>query len=182
VRIGNTLRIRYFFDYLSEKVNMKKKICELTKEELQSLIDSNTSINAILKQLNVNSNGSGAYKTFKNHCRRLQVSVPFYKNNGNAFIGPKISLNEILVENSTYQNGTRLKKRLVSEGVLEYKCTGKNCKVESEWNGISITLQLDHLNGIHNDNRIENIRFLCPNCHSQTLTFSGKNLVKRRDK
>lgn len=161
---------------------MKKKIVELTKEELQNLIDTNTSINAILKQLDVNSNGSGAYKTFKNHCRRTQVDVPFYKNNGNAVIGPKISLNEILIENSTYQNGTRLKKRLVSEGVLEYKCAGENCKVGNEWNGKQITLQLDHANGIHNDNRIENIRFLCPNCHSQTGTFSGKNLIKRREK
>jgi len=161
---------------------MKKKICELTKTELQKLIDDNTSINAILKQLNVNSNGSGAYKTFKNHCRRLQIDVPFYKNNGNAVIGPKINLDEILIENSTYQNGTRLKKRLVSEGVLEYKCSGENCKVGNEWNGKPITLQLDHANGIHNDNRIENIRFLCPNCHSQTGTFSGKNLIKRREK
>lgn len=158
---------------------MKKKIVELSKEELQELINSNTSINAILKQLNVNSNGSGAYKTFKNHCKRLHVDVPFYKNNGNAVIGPKISLDEILVENSTYQNGTRLKIRLVREGILEYKCYGENCTVGSEWKGKPIVLQLDHKNGIHNDNRKENIRFLCPNCHSQTGTFSGKNLLKR---
>lgn len=160
---------------------MKKKIAELSKEELQKLINDNTSINAILKQLNVNSNGSGAYKTFKNHCRRLEVEVPFYKNNGNLVIGPKISLDDILVENSTYQNGTRLKKRLVSEGVLEYKCSGENCKVGKEWNGKPLTLQLDHKNGIHNDNRRENIRFLCPNCHSQTGTFSGKNLLNRNN-
>lgn len=158
---------------------MKKKISELTKEELQNLIDANTSINAILKQLNVNSNGSGAYKTFKNHCRRLQVDVPFYKNNGNAVIGPKISLDEILVQNSTYQNSTRLKIRLVREGVLEYKCYGDNCKVKNEWNGKNIVLQLDHKNGIHNDNRKENLRLLCPNCHSQTNTHSGKNLLNR---
>jgi len=161
---------------------MKKKICELSKTEMQTLIDNNTSINAILKQLNVNSNGSGAYKTFKNHCRRLQVDVPFYKNNGNAVIGPKISLDEILVENSTYQNGTRLKLRLISEGKLEYKCYGEDCCIVNEWKGVPLTLQLDHKNGKHNDNRIENLRFLCPNCHSQTITYSGKSLIKRNEK
>lgn len=43
-----------------------------------------------------------------------------------------------------------------------------------------ITLQLDHINGINNDNRVENLRFLCPNCHSQTSTYTGKNTKKNK--
>lgn len=58
----------------------------------------------------------------------------------------------------------------------------ENCVIGNTWKGQKITLQLDHKNGIYNDNRIENIRFLCPNCHSQTGTFSGENLIKRKIK
>ena len=57
--------------------------------------------------------------------------------------------------------------------LIAYKC-GK-CPVIDEYNGAKISLQLDHINGINNDNRLENLRWLCPNCHSQTETFAGRN-------
>lgn len=78
-----------------------------------------------------------------------------------------------MVEHSTYTNITRLKMRLVNEQRLEYKCA--LCGNEGMWNNLPLTLELDHINGQHLDHRIENLRFLCPNCHSQTPTFSGKN-------
>lgn len=158
---------------------MKKKISDLSKEEMLKLINTNTSINSILKQLNVNSNGSGAYRTFKNHCKRLEIEIPKYKNIGNGTIGPKIDMNEILIKDSTYQNITRLKIRLINEGLMEYKCSGENCLIKDIWNGKLLVLQLDHINGVNNDNRLENLRFLCPNCHSQTTTFSGRANKKK---
>ena len=78
-----------------------------------------------------------------------------------------------MVENSSYTNINRLKQRLINEGKLEYQCA--LCGNIGEWNGELLILQLDHINGINNDHRIENLRFLCPNCHSQTNNFSGKN-------
>ena len=80
---------------------------------------------------------------------------------------------KILVENSTYANISRLKIRLINEGRLEYKCAC--CGNIGEWQGQKLTLQLDHINGKNNDHRIENLRFLCPNCHSITETYAGKN-------
>jgi hypothetical protein len=50
-----------------------------------------------------------------------------------------------------------------------------NVKINGEWNGQPLKLQLDHINGINDDNRLENLRFICPNCHSQTITYAGKN-------
>lgn len=83
-----------------------------------------------------------------------------------------IPLPEVLVENSTYHRGN-LKNRLIKYGLLENKCS--ICKCGPDHNGLPLTLVIDHINGIHNDNRIENLRILCPNCHSQTDTFAGRN-------
>lgn len=81
------------------------------------------------------------------------------------------SLEDILVENSNY-GSHHLKQKLLSKNILENKCY--SCNNKGEWCGKKLSLQLDHINGINNDNRLENLRLLCPNCHSQTETFSGK--------
>ena len=64
-------------------------------------------------------------------------------------------------------------RSLINENRLEYKCA--ECGNRGEWLGKPLSLQLDHINGKNNDHRIENLRFLCPNCHTQTDTYSGKN-------
>ena len=84
----------------------------------------------------------------------------------------KLSLDEILIKDSAYTNTTSLKNRLVKEKILKYKCN--ECGI-SKWRGNNISLQLEHINGNNSDNRISNLCLLCPNCHSQTSTFAGKN-------
>lgn len=65
----------------------------------------------------------------------------------------------------------RIKKFLIESGYFTYECSF--CHI-SEWSGSKLSLELDHINGIHDDNRIDNLRLLCPNCHSLTPTFSCK--------
>jgi len=50
------------------------------------------------------------------------------------------------------------------------------------WNDKPLVLQIDHINGVSNDNRIENLQILCPNCHTQTVTFAGRRFKKHKDK
>lgn len=80
--------------------------------------------------------------------------------------------NEILFNKNKARHNT-LKKRILKENLIPYKCS--ECTLEPVWNNKILTLQLDHINGDNTDNRLENLRFLCPNCHSQTETFCSKN-------
>ena len=88
----------------------------------------------------------------------------------------KKPLSEVTIENSTYDRGC-LKNRLIKDLKWEYKC--KECGQGDMWKGKKLTLELDHINGVNNDHRLENLRFLCPNCHSQMPTNKGAN-VKRK--
>lgn len=81
-------------------------------------------------------------------------------------------LDSVLVPGG-YTNRHRLKLRLVRAGRLRNVCA--LCSLNPEWRGQPLTLVLDHINGVNDDYRAENLRLLCPNCHSQTPTFSGRN-------
>ena len=65
-----------------------------------------------------------------------------------------------------------IKQRLIRAGILENRC--QDCGL-SEWRGKRLSIQIDHINGVRDDNRLENLRMLCPNCHSQTETFGSRN-------
>lgn len=69
------------------------------------------------------------------------------------------------------------KLKLLRDGILENRC--ETCGI-SEWRGKPLAIQIDHINGISDDWRIENLRMLCPNCHSQTHTFGGRNAKRRK--
>ena len=81
-------------------------------------------------------------------------------------------LAEVLVESSTYANTGQLKRRLVASGLLRDACY--ECGI-TEWRGRRLAPQLDHVNGVGDDHRLEILRRLCPNCHSQTATYCGRN-------
>ena len=79
---------------------------------------------------------------------------------------------------NTYKGRSSLRKRIVSQNLIPYICSV--CKNNGEWNGSKLSLQLHHKNGNGKDHKLENVEFLCPNCHSQTSNFSGRS-VKRKE-
>lgn len=156
---------------------MVNKIDLLSDGEFIKLIKESASSADVLRALEYSIIGnSWAYKIIAERMDKLKVT--FGKKLSKGSIKPQLSLEEVLTEDSGY-NRTKLKDRLIKEGIKEYKC---ECCGISEWQNKPISLQLHHLNGIHNDNRLQNLQLLCPNCHSQTENFGtkGKGLVIKR--
>jgi 5-methylcytosine-specific restriction endonuclease McrA len=84
-----------------------------------------------------------------------------------------IPLSEILDGKHPYYQTNKLRLRLFSEGIKVKQC--EVCGIE-KWNGLELSFELDHIDGNRTNHILKNIRILCPNCHSQTLTYRGKNI------
>ena len=91
---------------------------------------------------------------------------------------PPRPIEEVLIDGQLAQTSD-LKRRLFREGLKKRMC--ETCQRYS-WNGQPIPLELDHINGRRTDNRLINLRILCPNCHAQTPNYGGRNGHRRKGK
>ena len=158
---------------------MKIKSKHFTEQEFIEVVETSHSIRECLRKLDLACSGA-SYSIFHSRVKALQLDTSHFGVSTVRRAYTKFNkreFQEILVKNSTYRSTDKLKKRLIKEGLLHYSCS--KCGI-SEWNGVGLSLHLDHVNGISNDNRIENLRLLCPNCHSQTETYAGKNIKKKK--
>lgn len=166
------------FDYSGLYVfDMKHKF---TKEEFLSVIHKSESMGHLLELLGIIKAG-GNYSTMKRRIMMWKIDVSHWnktrKKRQKHFSGktggnPPLSLDKILVKNSTYNQSFKLKNRLIKEGIFERKCYG--CQ-GTEWLNKPMPVELEHKNGDKFDNQITNLTLLCPNCHSFTPTYRGKN-------
>lgn len=165
---------------MPEPEKLNKIFGSLPKQRAIELMKESNDIADFLEKIDERKGGSG-YKRFYCFCSKYNID---YKQHFKYEIKKKINLNkkteDILVEKSSYTNTNNLKQRLFRENILEEKCV--LCGNNGTWMGKKLSLQLDHINGIHDDNRLENLRILCPNCHAQTDTFCGKNVKKENKK
>lgn len=157
----------------------------MEKNKIQNVIKESKTINEVLIKLGMNTS-SGGYKFFKKFINKNNIDISHFLTKNevikNQFIDgklKKIKTEDIFVENSTTSRNV-VKTRLIKEKLLEYKC--KFCDNDGTWNGKKISLILDHINGVNNDNRLVNLRFLCPNCNATLDTHckGAKGIEKQQ--
>lgn len=121
-----------------------------------------------------------------NTFRRRAIQLGCYKPNqaGKGLTRPKkdgfdkIALSEILSGKHPQYQTNKLRIRLIKEQIKENKC--EVCDI-TNWNGKPVSFELDHIDGNRTNHNIDNLRIICPNCHSQTKTYRAKNIKKRPD-
>lgn len=152
---------------------MKRK---WTEQDLINAVKTSKSIRQTLQKLGLREAG-GNYFQIQKYLIEYKINYSHFTgkgwNKGLTGIGkPRNSLNTILIKNSNFQS-YKLKKRLFLEGLKKPFC--EECGWSKQAEDGRIPLELGHINGESHDNRLENLRILCPNCHSLKPTHRGRN-------
>ena len=154
---------------------MLNKIYECTDEQFVNLIKNSANIAEVLFKLGYTVKGnSWGYSQVKQRMTDLNLSSANFKGKNAYYETNKereISPDKLFRINCKHTR-TVLRRNIIRNNLLPYKCA--ICGI-SKWNNKTLSLELDHINGMNNDNRLENLRFLCPNCHSQTTTYGSRN-------
>lgn len=148
-------------------------------ENLEQLVKESRCRSEVLRKIGLSPKASGNHQTFDRWVGKLGIDTSHFDYRDvireqllhrNPSFKRRLQFEDIFCENSLVGQ-TLLRKRF--KELATPSCT--ECSVVDSYNGKPIVLQLDHINGIRNDNRLENLRWLCPNCHSQTNTWSNKS-------
>ncbi len=151
------------------------------EKALRKVVASSISVREALEQMGLRGAG-GNYRYFAKYTEIYKIDTSHFLGKGwskNKSIPkePVRTLEEILVSSSNFST-YQLKKRLFKAGLKSQKC--EECGWAKQSDDGRIPIEIDHINGDHSDNRLENLRILCPNCHSLKPTHCGRNKKLRR--
>lgn len=149
----------------------KAKIDTFTREELIQLVAESNSFNDLIIKLGYGTRSGSNHNTVKSRLDKYNIDYSHFENLN------KIKRTE---ENIFIQNSTATQKVLrdwyKKGNYMEYKCS--ICGMEPIWQGQPLVLILDHINGCNTDDRLENLRWVCPNCNMQLPTTNGRNKTR----
>ena len=152
---------------------MPAKIDMFSNEEFKDIVASSNSMLEVAKKLGYTSHSGSNGERIRYRIDELQLSTEHFSLSNRRPV--KRSPENIFIKNSTAAQKT-LRKYYSEGNYTPYICS--ICGQEPFWNGKDLTLILDHINGINNDDRLENLRWVCPNCNQQLDTTNGKNIPR----
>jgi hypothetical protein len=151
----------------------------ISDSDFTDFVFSSTSVRQVITKCEIPVSPY-SYKKFNRRVKEMGLSVEHFtgmghlKNRNHNFNTKPLEY--YLVENCSWISSHALKLRLLRDGIFQRRCS--KCSREV-WEGKPIPIQLDHINGDNHDNRLENLRIICPNCHAQTPTYCGRNKKKK---
>lgn len=146
-------------------------------EELQNLAKQANSYKDLVKLLGYSSSNGNVYKTVQKRIEQYNIDISHFQE----YHAIKRNEENVFCQDSTASQKV-LREWYLKGKYTEYKCA--ICGLPAKWQGKPLTLTLDHKNGINGDNRLENLRWVCPNCDRQLPTYSrgAKGLVQKEQK
>lgn len=145
-------------------------IDQYSKEELQKIVKNSFSLKEVARKLGYSTDSGSNNKTIKSRLEKYNIDYSHFTSNTNL-----VQRNEqnVFCENSTASQQT-LRRWYIKNKYTQYKCS--ICGMEPIWQGKELTLILDHINGHNKDNRLQNLRWVCPNCNQQLETTGFKKI------
>lgn len=148
-------------------------IDNFTKEQLEQIVQESKSYREVITKLGYSTPNGNNHKTLKSRLQKYNISTDHFSFESTHLV--ERTEENVFCKNSTATQAT-LRRWFIKGNYVPYQC---DCCGITEWQEKPLVLQLDHINGDNHDNRLENLHWLCPNCHSQTDTFCGKQLQKK---
>lgn len=157
-------------------MNVKTKIDWTNKNLILFAAKGKESMKDILISLGLSKRGNN-YKTLKKWADIHGICLPSYKYKPPSSF-KRILSNEFIFSKNDARHSKQAKKRIIKDNLLAYVCC--KCGNNGEWMEQKLVLHIDHIDGDPCNNLLSNLRFLCPNCHSQTTTYAGRNMKRRK--
>lgn len=166
---------------------MKSIIYNISKEQLQQFINESSTYGQVLRLCGLRNHGRNP-DTLKRRIKEENLDDSTIRkdilfaggwNKGTKGISSKRMTKEQVLSTvfiANYEGGVKIRKYIRCYKLIEEKCS--ECNLSAIWHNKPITLELDHIDGDSQNNVLSNLRWLCPNCHSQTETFRGRNKRK----
>ena len=159
---------------MNKKTKNISLLIQISTTSLQDVLNKSTSLSNTINNIGLDGLKTYYLDILRDRIKNENLDINTMNDNYTHFNKNKMRIvDSLLLDKNSKHPRSIVRNRIIKDNLIEHKCS--ECSIVNEYNDKPISLQLDHINGIRNDHRLENLRWLCPNCHSQQNTSFGKN-------